>query len=147
MGVNEVVERMELLLERMPVLMRQLNEEEWRKPLAPGKWSPQQILGHLVDSAANNHQRLIRARYLDRPEISYDQVEWNRLSRYDEEDPEIILDLWSAYNRHLVHLIRHLTAAELSKRYVVKEEAYDLGHLVSDYLSHLEHHLRQFLDY
>lgn len=147
MGVGEVVERMEFLLECVPVLVRNMNEDAWSTPIAPGKWSPRQILGHLVDSAANNHQRIIRARYQDRPEISYDQVEWNRLSAYDEESPETILALWTAYNRHLVHLMRRLTANDLSKRYRVRDDEYPLDHLVSDYLIHLEHHLHQFLNY
>ncbi len=30
------------------------------EPRAAGKWSRKQILGHLIDSAANNHQRFIR---------------------------------------------------------------------------------------
>lgn len=30
-----------------------------QKP-APGKWSKKEILGHLIDSAANNHQRFVR---------------------------------------------------------------------------------------
>ena len=34
------------------------------RPLAPGKWSTQETVGHLIDSCFNNHQRLIR---LDAP--------------------------------------------------------------------------------
>ncbi|MGH7460381.1 MAG: hypothetical protein ACREMA_05050, partial [Longimicrobiales bacterium] len=33
------------------------------QPRAPGKWSPAQIIGHLIDSASNDHQRFVRARF------------------------------------------------------------------------------------
>jgi hypothetical protein len=43
------------------VELRSIAEAEAARPLAPGKWSPKQVLGHLIDSAANNHQRFVRA--------------------------------------------------------------------------------------
>lgn len=33
----------------------QINEDESAPFPAPGKWSKKQIIGHLIDSAANNH--------------------------------------------------------------------------------------------
>jgi hypothetical protein len=52
------------------------------KPLAPGKWSIQQVVGHLIDSANNNLQRLIRLQLtaqLDFP--GYQQDDWVYLQR------------------------------------------------------------------
>ena len=43
----------------------------------PSKWSKKEILGHLIDSAANNHQRFIRlqlAREIGLP--GYEQDNW-----------------------------------------------------------------------
>ena len=34
-------------------------------PRAPGKWSRKEILGHLIDSALNNHERFVRAQFTD----------------------------------------------------------------------------------
>ena len=42
-----------------------LSDAEAAKAPAPGKWSPKQVLGHLIDSASNNHQRFVRAQFTD----------------------------------------------------------------------------------
>jgi hypothetical protein len=43
----------------------QIPEEESRRPLSKGKWSAREVIGHLIDSAANNHQRFVRAQFRD----------------------------------------------------------------------------------
>ena len=46
-------------------------------PRAQDKWSPREIVGHLIDSAANNHQRFVRAQFTDDLVFSgYQQAEW-----------------------------------------------------------------------
>src|SRR4030095_2595683 len=40
--------------------LRLLQETEVSLKPAPGKWSKKEILGHLIDSATNNHQRFVR---------------------------------------------------------------------------------------
>ena len=42
-----------------------ISDADAAKPRAPGKWSPKQIIGHLIDSASNNHQRFVRANFTD----------------------------------------------------------------------------------
>jgi hypothetical protein len=41
--------------------LRAIPEEKASAPRAPGKWSAKQVMGHLIDSAFNNHQRFVRA--------------------------------------------------------------------------------------
>ncbi|MEO8580489.1 MAG: DinB family protein [Gemmatimonadales bacterium] len=50
--------------EATPRLQR-MTEEQARRSPKPGKWSPSEIIGHLIDSASNNHQRFVRARFQD----------------------------------------------------------------------------------
>ena len=46
-----------------------------------GKWSPREVIGHLIDSAANNHQRFVRAQFTDDLEFhGYEQAEWVSVS-------------------------------------------------------------------
>ncbi|HKS16153.1 MAG TPA: hypothetical protein VJU16_02515, partial [Planctomycetota bacterium] len=49
------------ILDSTPTRLSKYSEAEAGEPRAPGKWSRKQILGHLIDSAANNHQRFVRA--------------------------------------------------------------------------------------
>ena len=147
MGVESVIARLEHLLATIPALVRLIDDVQFGTPREAGKWSPQQILGHLVDSAANNHQRLIRARYMDKPVVSYDQVQWNLLGHYADANREELLQFWEAFNRHLLHIFRHMDPHDLSKKYRVHDAEYDLEHMASDYMVHMEHHLHQFLSY
>ncbi|MEM6381002.1 MAG: DinB family protein, partial [Bacteroidota bacterium] len=47
------------------LLRDRLDDERSAKSPAPGKWSPKQLIGHLIDSASNNHQRFVRANFKD----------------------------------------------------------------------------------
>ena len=52
-------------------------------PRAPGKWSRKEIIGHLIDSASNNHDRFVRAQFTDDLVCdSYDQDAWVRAQRH-----------------------------------------------------------------
>ncbi|MGZ7100199.1 MAG: hypothetical protein ACXVJ8_17135, partial [Candidatus Angelobacter sp.] len=43
-----------------PLLMKLDNADTSLRP-SPDKWAKKEILGHLLDSASNNHQRFVRA--------------------------------------------------------------------------------------
>src|SRR5262252_5822381 len=84
-----------------------------RRP-APGKWSKKEILGHLIDSAANNHQRFVRLQMSSRIDLpSYDGDEWVRIQRYQERPWQEIIELWRNYNIQLASLIRDVDPAAL----------------------------------
>ena len=111
---------------------------------APDKWSKKEILGHLIDSAANNHQRFVRLQL--QPEISlpgYDQDNWVRLNRYQQTPWSEIVTLWSAYNRHLATVIESLDDAALGHVWHSPEGDVTLEFIATDYVRHLLHHLKQ----
>ncbi|MDQ3907305.1 MAG: hypothetical protein M3268_03060, partial [Acidobacteriota bacterium] len=62
-------------------------------------WSAKQIVGHLIDSAANNHRRFVLAQSKDDLVFDgYAQEDWVRAQRYDAEPWPQIVELWRAYN-------------------------------------------------
>src|SRR5689334_3349251 len=68
---------------------------------APGKWSAKETIGHLIDSAANNHQRFVRMQMQKHLELEgYDGDEWVRLERYTDRPWLDVVNLWECYNRH-----------------------------------------------
>ncbi|MER3484349.1 MAG: DinB family protein [Meiothermus sp.] len=114
-----------------------------RKP-APSKWSAKEILGHLIDSACNNHARFVRVSL--EPNLTlpdYVQDEWVRLQAYQERPWNEVLSLWKFYNLHLAHVIECLPEASLEHRFTVGTSTVTLKFLAEDYLAHLEHHLNQ----
>jgi len=110
-----------------------------------GGWSRKQVLGHLIDSASNNHQRFVRAALqgqLDFP--GYDQQGWVRVQAVEEAPWPTLIALWASYNRHLAHVIAHLPPAQLGTACRIGSgEPVTLRFLVEDYLRHLLHHLAQ----
>lgn len=121
-------------------------------PRAPGKWSAKEIIGHLIDSAANNHQRLVRGQFSDELGIEdYEQDDWVRVQGYSASSwPELVV-LWHAYNRHLAHVIARMPADVRHRvwptshwwRVVPPEAERSLDFLVTRYEVHLRHHLGQ----
>lgn len=112
----------------------------------PGmKWSRKEILGHLVDSASNNHQRFVRSQLS--PDIAfppYDQEGWISVQRYDERPWGEIVLLWRSYNLHLLHVMSRVAPGKLGHVCVVREdEPTTLGDHMTGYVDHLVHHLDQ----
>lgn len=125
--------------------LRQTNEVESTKAVLSGGWSRKEVIGHLIDSASNNHQRFVRAALapsLDFP--GYDQVGNARVQAFQRADWLMLVSLWAAYNRYLAHVIAHLPAAKLDTVCRIGSgEPVTLGFLAADYLKHLVHHLSQ----
>ncbi len=111
----------------------------------PSKWSIKEILGHLIDSAANNHQRFVRAQESDVLIFpKYEQDHWVRAQAYNETSWVELVELWRLYNRHLAHVIEQIPADMLTVECRIGPyEAVTLEFLIEDYLVHLKHHLKQ----
>jgi hypothetical protein len=113
-----------------------------------GKWIRKEILGHLIDSAANNHQRFVRARSggsLTFP--GYDQNAWVKTHEYRSRPWEELVDLWAALNTHIAHVIASTPADRLGTSCVIGGgEPVTLEWLMHDYITHLRHHLSQLRD-
>ena len=125
-----------------------LNIGELKMSLKPNveKWSKKEILGHLTDSAFNNIQRLIRARYEKLPEIIYNADEWVRLQGYQALPLQELVNLWTALNRQLAFIIGRLNSKELQEKCRADQEApASLEFISTDYLKHLKHHLSQIV--
>lgn len=127
--------------------LKAIGDAESAAPRAPGKWSKREILGHLIDSAANNHQRFVRAQQVSKLEFPpYAQDEWVTFQHYNQRPWTELVALWCEYNRHLAHIMAHCDSEHLETPCVIEyENPVTLLWLMTDYLDHLNHHLKQIL--
>lgn len=128
--------------------LRALGDTEAGVARAPGKWSRKEILGHLIDSAANNHQRFVRAQAAAELRLpGYEQEHWVTSQQYRARPWPDLVDLWCAYNKHLAHVIANIPEPLHGMRCVVGDnEPVTLRYLAIDYTGHLEYHLRQIFE-
>jgi hypothetical protein len=126
-----------------PRLLADTEDAASLKP-SPEKRSKKEILGHLVDSAANNHQRFVRLQLQHELTLpGYEQDGWVRLGRYQHTPWTDIVALWAAYNRHLATIIESFDQGALGHVWHSPDGDVTLELLATDYVTHLKHHLGQ----
>ena len=127
--------------------LRSLPFETIEARTKPGDWSVKEIVGHLVDSASNNHQRFVRLQVADRlvlPDYSQDNDAWVSIQSYQEATWDDLLALWQYFNLHLARIIRTVNETCIDHIWIVDENtSITLGELMIDYLRHLKDHLQQ----
>ena len=103
------------------------------------------MIGHLIDSASNNHQRFVRAQGVAALEFpKYEQESWVSLQNYKQATWPELVDFWRLYNHHLARVIRAVAPEKLQVPVKIGPgEPMALGDLIKDYLRHLKHHLGQ----
>lgn len=125
------------------------------EPSADG-WSIKQIIGHLVDSATNNHQRFIRGQSQGNLIFNgYAQEEWVLAQDYNSSPWPELLDFWKAYNLHLARVMKLVPESVRLQPHALHNfdvisfhppaegQPATLEHLMADYVEHLKHHLAQ----
>ena len=156
MPIPEYARELETTVEREAVALALLPDVvvSWRP--RPSAWSVKEIIGHLIDSAANNHQRFVRA--ISQPDLvfpGYAQEEWVRVQAYEGAPWPELLSLWRSYNRHLARVMEAVPS-EIRARKHQRHNLHEIGwksyapdspasldDLMEDYVGHLRHHVGQ----
>ena len=154
--MNDHANDLRQIVETAAVRLGTISESTSARRASPGAWTAKEILGHLIDSAANNHQRFVRAQFSDDLVFpGYDQEEWVKVQHCDQESWRDLVLLWQSYNLHLAHVIANIpesTLKELRAQHSLDRIAWqrvptnvptNLEYLVRDYMGHLQDHLKQ----
>ncbi|HTO93398.1 MAG TPA: DinB family protein [Bacteroidota bacterium] len=112
---------------------------------SPDKWSLKEILGHLLDSATNNRQRIVRMQEVPHlGTFTYEQEHWVTSQHYQSEPWPALVEFWYLYNAHMAHMITHVDPAALSHTCDIGYAApATLTFVMEDYVRHVRHHLEQ----
>jgi len=132
------------LIARLPDRLSALPVETVEYKPAPNTWSVKEELGHLLDSAANNHQRIVRTQLEEKPAMpGYDGDDWVVLHRYQQRAWETLIGLWAALNRQLLAAAEAVSDSAWSRTCTIADSApLTLKFVFNDYVEHMVHHLR-----
>ena len=138
-GIARVIETEEGLLNSLSVEAITLRRNSQNRTI-------KQILGHLIDSASNNHQRMVRLQYskdlLFFPDYRQDNDLWIALQYYQHTDWYNLIQLWKFYNLHIIQVIQSVDKSKLDSYWCDFEGTkVTLKDMIEGYLDHLLLHI------
>jgi hypothetical protein len=127
---------------------KDLDNEITSKRLGADTWTLKEIIGHLIDSASNNHQRFVRLQIVDElifPGYGKDNSKWLEIQKYNEMNFADIILLWQQYNILIGNIIKRADVSKLENRWINSEgDKKALRDLMIDYVRHLKDHTQHF---
>jgi hypothetical protein len=132
------------LVERVPTRLEQISQTNAETKSSTTAWSPKEELGHLLDSAANNHQRIVRVQSEDKLAMpGYEQNRWVAINRYQHRDWKDLIEVWQALNRQLLAAAESVPDSAWSHTLTVAaSQPMTLEFVFDDYVTHMLHHLQ-----
>ncbi|MBT8379089.1 MAG: DinB family protein [Ignavibacteria bacterium] len=149
--LKTVIDRLQAHIDSIPQEFLKYPEGELNRKFAPEKWSKKEILGHLIDSAVNNHMRFIKAQYLPSPVLidSYAQNDWVKIQNYNEIETSELIKLWKVFNVHIINIMNNTPEENLNIELKAEdpfENTDTLFLLMKDYVDHMDHHLNKIFN-
>ena len=138
------LKRLHAIINEVPSRLSKFPLPQVESKPSPAKWSPKEELGHLLDSAANNHQRIVRGQLEDEPKMpGYDGNAWVELHKYQQRDWNEMIDIWRALNRQLLAAAEAVPESAWSRTCTIADSPpLTLKFVFEDYIDHMVHHLQ-----
>ena len=132
------------LIGRLPARLQALPSSKVEHKSEPDAWSAKEELGHLLDSAANNHQRIVRAQLEEHPAMpGYDGDAWVALHQYQRRDWRSLIERWTALNQQLLAAAEAVADLDWTRTLTIADSApLTLQFVFDDYIHHMLEHLR-----
>jgi hypothetical protein len=141
---NELNEAVNIFYEKY----KDMNDEIALKRPGDDTWTLKEIIGHLIDSASNNHQRFVRLQIVDElvfPGYAEDNTKWLQIQRYNEMNFFDLLSLWKQFNVLLGNIIEKADVSRLDNCWIKPDgDSKTLKELMIDYVRHLKDHIQHF---
>jgi hypothetical protein len=139
----QALKRLSTLINEAPSRLSKLPPSQVELKPSPSKWSPKEELGHLLDSAANNHQRIVRTQLEDKLKMpGYDGDAWVKLHNYQQRNWQEMIELWRALNQQLLAAAEAVPDFAWSRTCTIADsQPLTLKFVFEDYIDHMLHHL------
>ena len=140
--------RLEKIIKEASKKMKSFTDARSSERKLMGAWSKKEELGHLIDSAANNHQRFVRMQIDNDLHLQqYKANEWVDTQKYIDRKWSDLIELWVVYNTHLVFVIKNVDTLKLrNEAHFPDYGTQTLQFIIDDYFDHIEHHLKRLLE-
>lgn len=139
--------------------LTKIDKQSAREKPAPEKWCINEIMGHLIDSALNNHRRFILMQINDDLIFDgYEQDKWVELQNYAIKDLQTLVETWEILNLNIISALMEIDMSFWDKKFenhsfdkilwqpVSRENPVTPEYFVKDYFGHLTHHLKQIFE-
>lgn len=145
-----IIKTLENLINKIPSELNIITEEDFNIKVNPDKWSKKEILGHICDSATNNHYRFTKIMIDDEPiKIeSYNQNLWVSLhgnqTNYSYTE---LVTLWTYLNKQIINVLKNASDEQFKKQTILEDNrTVTLEWLAEDYINHTLHHINQIIE-
>lgn len=160
MSMPENYSKFILIINDSEKSLLQISDEESSVKKSPTKWSKKEILGHLIDSAGINQNRFLIAVFKDNLIFeTYNQDEWVKLHQYNNQNWGNLIQLWKLLNLQIAEVVQNIQVEKKLANTVIhnfdkicfiiveSNQESNLDYLINDYITHMEHHLKQIFEY
>lgn len=138
--IEDTINAAETVLSHLPEATISINRNSQDRTI-------KQIMGHLIDSASNNHQRIVRLQYneyLIFPDYRQDNDLWISLQNYNNADWTNLVQLWKFYNLHIIQIIKAINQTKLNNYWTDFEGTkVTLKDMIEGYAEHLNLHINE----
>lgn len=143
----ELGEKFRSRIEAAESKLTSITESHASQKYPGGEWTRKQVLGHLLDSAANNHIRFVVASLEGRfTGPKYDADGWVRTHDYRNLSWSYLFEQWRVRNSILAQVVDHVPEPALSAQCTIgDDQPVTLRFIIEDYLDHLDHHVSDIL--
>jgi len=146
--MQSVISELEHLISEFAQKFSKIPDEEFMAKPNPSKWSKQEVLGHLIDSAHNNLRRFIVGQYAETTKIIYEQDFWNKAGDYQNDMKGNVITLWVMLNQKICTVLKNMPKEKYNNLVDTGKEDVSpktLTWLAEDYVKHMKHHFNQII--
>lgn len=146
--MQETISELEKLIGDFSKKFEAISELQFKNKISPDKWSNEEVLGHLIDSAHNNLRRFIVGQYHQNDKIVYDQDFWNLVNDYNQMPQQEVINLWALMNKRICIVLKNMPADKYQNTIDTGKDSISpktLIWLAQDYVQHMKHHFNQII--
>jgi hypothetical protein len=147
---DSVGQELTLMVDEWEPILRSLSEETISQKRNSQNRTIKQIIGHIIDSSSNNTHRIVHLQYQTSPLIFPNYAtfgnndRWIAIQDYQNEDWNIMIQLWKYSLLHIIHVIKNVKEDKLTNEWISGAgEKVTLESMIIDFPRHLKLHLSE----